>query len=478
LDYHHDVGFGWIGELKNTMKIELHDKKVLVLGLGETGLSALRWLNGQGANLSVADTRQTPPGMAILKAELPNVKLHTGPFADAVFNNAEIIVISPGVPMSEPLVQAAIKKGIPVVGDVELFAQYKPAKAKVIAITGANGKSTVTTLVGEMCKAAGLKTVVAGNIGLPVLDTLDGQVPDVYVLELSSFQLETTSNLNADAATVLNISEDHMDRYDGLDDYARAKARVFFGGGTQVLNRQDAWSMDMALQGHVVVTFGLDKALNETDFGLETQAGVTKLMRGSHAILATNEMKIAGLHNAANALAALALCEAIGLPESSIIKGLQEYKGLPHRVEWVMDICNVAFYDDSKGTNVGATYAALQGLVGQNDNKKIVLIAGGDGKGQDFSPLTEIVAKNARAVVLIGRDAARIESVLNETKVDLIKAESLEAAVKVAYRFAKSGDAVLLSPACASFDMFRNYVHRAEVFVQSVKALAKEEAVA
>ena len=465
------------------MKLELQDKEVLVLGLGDTGLSALRWLHRQGARLSVADTRENPPGVATLQAELPSVKLHTGAFAEAVFNHAEIIVISPGVPMVEPLVQATIQRGVPVVGDVELFAQYKPATAKVIAITGSNGKSTVTTLVGEMCKAAGLKTVVAGNIGLPILDTLIGDeadvyVPDVYVIELSSFQLETTSSLNADAATVLNISEDHMDRYHGLDDYAQAKARVFFGQGVQVLNRQDAWSMGMALPGRDIVTFGLDQASSDCDFGLSTQANITQLMHGSEAMLATTEMKIAGLHNAANALAAMALCEVIGVPQISMFKALREYKGLPHRVEWVADIGNVAFYDDSKGTNVGATYAALQGLVGPNDSKKIVLIAGGDGKGQDFSPLAEIVEKNARAVVLIGRDAAQIETVLSGTKVALMKAESLEAAVKTAYDLAKSGDAVLLSPACASFDMFRNYVHRAEVFVQSVKDLAAEEVAA
>ncbi len=465
------------------MKLELQDKQVLVLGLGDTGLSALRWLHRQGARLSVADTRENPPGVATLQAELPSVKLHTGAFAEAVFNHAEIIVISPGVPMAEPLVQAAIQRGVPVLGDVELFAQYKPASAKVIAITGSNGKSTVTTLAGEMCKAAGLKTVVAGNIGLPILDTLIGDeadvyVPDVYVIELSSFQLETTSSLNADAATVLNISEDHMDRYHGLDDYAQAKARVFFGQGVQVLNRQDAWSMGMALPGRDIVTFGLDQASSDCDFGLSTQANITQLMHGSEAMLATTEMKIAGLHNAANALAAMALCEVIGVPQISMFKALREYKGLPHRVEWVADIGNVAFYDDSKGTNVGATYAALQGLVGPNDSKKIVLIAGGDGKGQDFSPLAEIVEKNARAVVLIGRDAAQIETVLSGTKVALMKAESLEAAVKTAYDLAKSGDAVLLSPACASFDMFRNYVHRAEVFVQSVKDLAAEEAAA
>jgi UDP-N-acetylmuramoylalanine--D-glutamate ligase len=458
------------------MKLALKDKRVLVLGLGDTGLSALRWLYRQGARLSVADTREVPPGVEALKAEMPAVNLYTGAFTEVAFDDAEVIVISPGVPKAELLVQAAIKRGVPVVGDVELFAQFKPASAKVIAITGANGKSTVTTLVGEICKAAGLKTVVAGNIGLPVLDTLNGDVPDIYVLELSSFQLETTNTLNADAATVLNISEDHMDRYQGLEDYAQAKARIFAGNGVQVLNRQDAWSMGMVIQNRPLVTFGLDETDAENNYGLKHQADNTLLMRGKEALLDTQSMKITGLHNAANALAAMALCEAVGIPSSAMLKALREFKGLPHRVEWVADIANVAFYDDSKGTNVGATYAALQGLVSPNSARKIVLIAGGDGKGQDFSPLRQIVKTNARAVVLIGRDAPQIKAALAESGVEILNATSLESAVEQAYQLAVKGDAVLLSPACASFDMFRHYVHRAEVFVTSVKALASKEA--
>ena len=458
------------------MKLQLKDKQVLVLGLGDTGLSALRWLHRQGARLSVADTRTTPPGVEALKAEMPAVKLYAGEFAEAAFKTAEVIVISPGVAKDQPVIQAAVSRGVPLVGDVELFAQYKPASAKVIAITGSNGKSTVTSLVGEMCKAAGLKTVVAGNIGLPVLDTLNGETPDVYVLELSSFQLETTAHLNADAATVLNISEDHMDRYDGLADYAQAKANIFAGKGVQVLNRQDAWSMGMAIEGRACVTFGLDAAANAADYGLNHQGEVAQLMRGKETLINSHSMKIAGLHNAANALAAMALCEAIQVPQAAMLKALGEYKGLPHRVEWVADIANVAFYDDSKGTNVGATYAALQGLVSPNSSRRIVLIAGGDGKGQDFSPLREIVASNARAVVLIGRDAQPIKQALAGLAVEIVHADSLEQAVLSAYALAQKGDAVLLSPACASFDMFRNYVHRAEVFVQSVKALASKEA--
>lgn len=448
------------------MKIELKDKRVLVLGLGETGLSALRWLHRQGARLSVADTRDNPPGVDTLKAELPQVRIYAGAFKASTFSDVDLIVASPGVPLNEPEIQAAIKRGITVVGDVELFAQYRPSSAKVIAITGANGKTTVTTLVGEMCKAAGLKTLVAGNIGLPVLDTLSMETPDVYVLELSSFQLETTSNLHIDAATMLNLSEDHMDRYDSMQDYAIAKARIFYNATLQVLNRDDAWSMMMARAKLAQVTFGLSAPTENDAYGLQQVDGETWLVDGDKELINLQDLKIVGLHNAANALAAVALCRGIGIDYAPIIQTLYNFKGLPHRVEWVAEIDDVDYYDDSKGTNVGATCAAIAGLP-----QKIVLIAGGDGKGQDFSPLKEAVAENARAVVLIGRDAPAIEAVLLDTEVPLYQAADLPEAVNIAKKLAQTGDAVLLSPACASFDMFKNYVHRAEVFVSAVKRL-------
>jgi len=453
------------------MKLELKDKQVLVLGLGDTGLSALRWLKSQGAQLSVADTRDAPANVALVQAEMPGTTIYLGAFNHATFAAAELIVISPGVPLAEPQVQAAISRGVPVVGDVELFAQYRPDSAKVIAITGSNGKSTVTTLVGEMCQSAGLKTVVAGNIGLPMLDTLmpdflGGETPDVYVLELSSFQLETTSSLKADAATVLNICDDHLDRYVDLKAYVDAKARIFIDAKTQVLNRQDSWSLAMATPGINQITFGVDVPDTANDFGLLQEGEEAWLALGGNKLIGISEMRIAGLHNAANALAALALCRAIGLDTASLLNALREFKGLPHRVQWVAELLGVAFYDDSKGTNVGATCAALAGLP-----QRVVLIAGGDGKGQDFSPLQVPVANNARAVVLIGRDAGQIASVLNNSGVPLIQAASLEEAVQKAFEAAQPGDAVLLSPACASFDMFRNYEHRAEVFVGAVNAL-------
>lgn len=457
------------------MKLTFADKQVLVLGLGDTGLSVLRWLSAQGAILSVADTREAPPGLEFLHQELPEVKVHLGPFDAQAFAAAELIVISPGVSLAEPQVQAAMQRGVRVVGDIELFAQYRSPNAKVIAITGSNGKSTVTTLVGEMCRAAGLKTVMAGNIGLPVLDALVQErstgVPDVYVLELSSFQLETTYTLAPDAATVLNISEDHMDRYASLADYAGAKMRIFHGGGVQVLNRQDDWSRNMALSGRRVMTFGTDLPPGQEDFGLLPGGSDSWLMQGSTGLIRTAEMHIPGMHNVANALAAFALCHAIGLDFAPLVSALRNFKGLPHRVEWVAELDGITFYDDSKGTNVGATCAALSGLTAEEGEGKVVLIAGGDGKGQDFAPLHDPVAQRARSVVLIGKDAGLIARALKNTGVPLLHASTLAEAVNVAYSVARPHDAVLLSPACASFDMFRNYVHRAEVFVDAVKTL-------
>lgn len=448
------------------MKLPLNNKQVLVLGLGDTGLSALRWLQRQGARLSVADTRDTPPGIETLKEELPQVVLHTGAFTESLFANVDLVVASPGVPLSTPEIQTAIKRGVTVVGDVELFAQYRSEQSKVIAITGANGKTTVTTLVGEMCKAAGLNTIVAGNIGLPVLDALSMPTPDVYVLELSSFQLETTSSLQVDAATMLNLSEDHMDRYDSFQDYAVAKARIFYNAVTQVLNRDDAWSMMMARSKCAQMTFGLSAPEDETQFGLNQQDDGVWLMAGDKALINLNDLNIVGLHNAANAMAAVALCRAIGIDYAPIIQTLYNFKGLPHRVEWVANIDDVDYFDDSKGTNVGATCAAIEGLA-----QKIVLIAGGDGKGQDFSPLAKAVKENVRAVVLIGRDAPLIEAVLLHTELPLYRAMDLSEAVNIAKKLAQPNDAVLLSPACASFDMFKNYVHRAEVFCEAVTRL-------
>jgi UDP-N-acetylmuramoylalanine--D-glutamate ligase len=475
------------------------DKKVLVLGLGETGLSMLRWLSVQGAQLRAADSRSAPPGLAEAGRYVAPGQIFCGAFSDALFDGIELIAISPGVPLREPAVARAVARGIPAVGDIELFAlQVKERHALagtpflsptlsrggrrgkldmqplVLAITGANGKTTVTSMVEHLCKAAGKDAVAAGNISPAVLDVTMARgesQPEIWVLELSSFQLETTFSLSADAATVLNVSEDHLDRYSGMDEYAAAKARIFQGSGVQVLNRDDARSMGMALPGREIVTFGLDEPHGPHDFGIRYEAGGIWLVQGSERLLEAGELKVAGLHNAANALAALALCRAIDLPMPVLLDALRSFKGLPHRVERVAEIGNVVYYDDSKGTNVGATIAALQGL-----GRKAVLIAGGEGKEQDFSPLNPVVARHARAVVLIGRDAPLIAAALEGCGVNVVRAGDMDDAVERASRLAQDGDAVLLSPACASFDMFRNYAHRAEVFVQAVHRLEKERA--
>ena len=364
------------------MNIQLKDKKVLVLGLGDTGLSALHWLNSQGAILSVADSRENPPDVESVIKRMPKVIVHTGAFDKETMLAAELIVTSPGVSLQEPAVQAAINHGISVIGDIELFAQYRPVSSKVIAITGSNGKTTVTTLVGEICKTAGLKTIVAGNIGLPVLKALMMDAPDVYVLELSSFQLETTHNLNIDAATVLNICEDHMDRYADMQDYIAAKARIFSHAKVAILNRDD--QLSMAMQANHIVTFGLgdvtidaslQKMANQAHFGLIEVDNEQYLAHGADAFLEVNALKIKGAHNVANALAAAALCHAIGIENDAISAGLTNFKGLPHRVEWVANFDQIDFYDDSKGTNVGATCAAIIGMTKNNMSQKVVLIA-------------------------------------------------------------------------------------------------------
>jgi len=465
----------------NYDSLQLSGKKVLVLGLGDTGLSCARWLAARGAQVSVADSRAAPPQSPHLAELLPQVPVHTGPFDDALLQATELLVVSPGVPLTEPAVARAIAAGIEVAGDIELFARairalntQREHPMRVIAITGSNGKSTVTAMCGDMCRMAGLTTCVAGNIGLPVLDALYeieqglAPTPQVWVLELSSFQLETTSSLNATAATVLNLSEDHMDRYPDMEAYAAAKARIFSGDGVQVLNRDDARTLAMALPGRRVVSFGLDRSPRDENFGLCED----ELCLGGDMLMPLSALSVNGLHNAVNALAALALTRALGLPMEALLRGLIHFKGLPHRVEKVAEIGGVTYFDDSKGTNVGATEAALYGM----GARKAVVILGGDGKGQDFSPLKAAVEANARAVLLIGRDAPLIEAAIAGSGVETHRVATLPEAVELAQRLAQPGDAVLLSPACASFDMFRNYLHRAEVFVDAVQKLAATRA--
>jgi UDP-N-acetylmuramoylalanine--D-glutamate ligase len=440
-------------------------KQTLVAGLGKTGLSCARFLKRRGIGFAVADSRLDPPGLAELRAEMPEVQVHLGEFDPNLFAEASQVVLSPGIPLDVPAVKVARQARVPVVGDIELFARH--ADAPVVAITGSNGKSTVTTLLGEMAKHAGKDVRVGGNLGTPALDLLGEGRPDLYVLELSSFQLEVTDSLDCLAATVLNISDDHLDRHHSLLEYASVKQRVFRGTGTMVLNTDDPLVAAMAEAGRNMVRFTLGAPCAVHDYGVVMEQGAEWIACGEEPVVRASELRIAGRHNLANALAALALGEAAGLPREAMIATLREFPGLPHRCQFVAEIDGVGYYNDSKGTNVGSTLAALAGMPGE----KVVLIVGGEGKGQDFAPLQPAVAAHARAVVLIGRDAEIIAAALGKAA-PLVRAGSMADAVGQARRLAQRGDTVLLSPACASFDMFKNYVHRGEVFAAVVKEMA------
>jgi UDP-N-acetylmuramoylalanine--D-glutamate ligase len=473
--------------------MNLSGKSALVLGLGETGLSMARFLARRGARVRVADTREEPPGLAALAEKVPQAELVLGAYRDASIAGVDLVAISPGVPLATPQVRTAAARGIPVVGDIELFAQALRAQnsaagtalpgppPQVLAVTGTNGKTTVTALAGAMCRRGGLATEVAGNISPAALEALMQcedvrHKPEVWVLELSSFQLETTRTLNPAAATVLNLSEDHLDRYDGMGAYARAKARIFRGEGIQVLNRDDARSISMAVAGRKQVSFGLDAPGRAEDFGLLRIDGELWLAQGATPLLALKELPLAGLHNAANALAALALARALDLSYTPLLAALRDFKCLPHRLEQVAELGGVLYYNDSKGTNVGATVAALAGFAElAAGGARVVLIAGGEGKGQNFAPLAEPVSRYVRSVVLIGRDAELIARAIGASGVTVLRAGDMAQAVAEAHAQARVGDVVLLSPACASFDMYRNYPHRGEVFAACVRNLAHAE---
>ncbi|CAK0743082.1 UDP-N-acetylmuramoyl-L-alanine--D-glutamate ligase [Gammaproteobacteria bacterium] len=438
----------------------------LVVGLGTTGLSCTRFLARHGVPLAVTDTRCEPPGLARLREELPGVEVFSGGFDAAIFARAEQLVVSPGVSLSEPLVVAAMARGVPVLGDIELFARY--AQAPVIAITGSNGKSTVTTLVGEMARCSGRRVAVGGNLGTAALDLLDQEdtttgAIELYVLELSSFQLDTTHGLDAQAAVVLNISADHLDRHGAMTHYIAAKARVYRGQGKMVINADDPWVAAMAEPQRQISRFTLGIPHTPSDYGVRPGPGGDWIARGATLLMPTAEVKMIGRHNLANALAALALAEAVELPIDPCLNTLREFAGLPHRCQLVAELDGVAWYNDSKGTNVGATEAACAGLTGP-----LILIAGGQGKDQDFTPLRAALVGKARTVILIGADALRIRRVL-EGWMPVEDAPDLPAAVNRARELAQSGDRVLLSPACASFDMFRDYVDRGESFIRAVQ---------
>ncbi|MEP7206997.1 MAG: UDP-N-acetylmuramoyl-L-alanine--D-glutamate ligase [Casimicrobiaceae bacterium] len=453
------------------VRTPLRDRNAVVLGLGLTGLSLARHLLGEGARVRVADTRSEPPLAGKLRAFAPDVAIACGPFDHATLAGADLVAISPGIAKDDAPIAAAAGRGVEIVGDVELFARALPAGERVLAITGSNGKTTVTALTGALCRAANLDTVVAGNIGDPVLDVLAEmrsrqRWPDVIVLELSSFQLETTSSLAPVAATVLNVTENHLDRYDGMEAYAAAKARIFAGAGLQVLNRDDRRSMAMHRSGRVVETFGRGMPALEKEWGLIARPDDGRavwLARGGQLLLPIRALRLVGEHNALNALAALALVSAVAPIRKEVLGALAAFEGLPHRMQRVAEIDGVLYVNDSKGTTVAATEVALAGL-----GRPVVLIAGGDGKGQDFSALRAAVGTHCRAVLLIGRDAPAIERALQGTTTRLEMCGTLDAAVVRAKALAGPGEVVLLSPACASLDQFGNYVERGERFMALV----------
>lgn len=444
-----------------------HSPKTLVLGLGKTGLSCARYLQGQGVTVAAMDSRQEPPELARARRELPDLALFLGGLDPDVIRAAERLVVSPGISLREPSIAAAKARGVPVMGDIELFAQA--VRAPVAAVTGSNGKSTVTTLLGQMARLDGVRVAMGGNLGQPALDLLADDVA-LYVLELSSFQLESTWSLAPEVATVLNVSADHMDRYDSLADYAAAKARILTGARTGVLNLEDARVRAMAGTAGRDIGFSLRPPERTSDFGLLEYGGESWIGRGGDRLLPAGEVAAKGRHNLANALAALAMGQACGLSESAMRETLRTFRGLPHRTALVANKGDVDWYDDSKGTNPGATIAALNGLIDPAGPRRVVLIAGGDCKGADFASLALAVEHAARAVVLIGRDAPMIECALNG-RAKILHAKNMRDAARRALEAAWPGDCVLLSPACASFDMFEDYAHRGREFVAAVEAL-------
>ena len=492
---------------------QLRDRPVLVLGCGASGLAMARWCAAQGAQVTVADTREAPPQLQLLREQVPQARFVHAEFSAQLAEGQALVLRSPGLTPQQvaPVEQAARAAGVRVSGELGLFADaltalrqengYHPA---VLAVTGTNGKTTVTALTGQLVERSGKTVAVAGNIGPTLLDTLvqkrdAGALPQVWVLELSSFQLDGATDFEPTAATVLNVTQDHLDWHGTMEAYAEAKSRVFGKTARMVLNREDPLVMKMLpepvrLKGgkyeqRDYVTFGGDLPRRPGDFGLEIVNDMAWLVRAHDAdeterrrkdeeeeihlqrFMPADALRIRGRHNAINALAALALATSAGCQLGPMLYGLREYRGEPHRVEPVAIVNGVEYFDDSKGTNVGATVAALHGLGAE---RKLVVILGGDGKGQDFAPLAAPVARFARSVVLIGRDGPQIRAVLEPTGVPLVDAGSMEEAVKLATQRAHAGDAVLMSPACASFDMFRNYPHRAEVFRAAVQAVADE----
>lgn len=447
------------------------DNFTIVIGLGKTGLACARYLARKGIRFAVVDSRETPPGtdeLQALSAEIGvEIELRCGPFEAEFLSRASELILSPGVAQSEPAIQQALQQGAVLKGDIDLFC--REVGAPIVAITGSNAKSTVTALVGEMAAAAGINVGVCGNIGTPVLEMLQQGPKDLYVMELSSFQLETTNELRAEVATVLNISPDHLDRYDSMQAYYQAKHRIFRGAKKAVINQDDPLTAPLLPKNVTIASYHLGKP-DLKRFGLICEEGETYLGLGLDKLLPTSALKIRGSHNIANALAALALGQAAGLPMPAMLAALQSFAGLRHRCQWVAEHNQVSFFNDSKGTNVGATVAALKGLGETLEaDQKLVLIAGGVGKGAEFAALAEPVQRYCRHLILIGEDAPAIAAVCANTAQS--NASSMPEAVSLASKEAQAGDIVLLSPACASFDMFGSFTERGDRFITAVESL-------
>lgn len=450
-------------------KIVAQYRAATVVGLGVTGYSVARYLRARGLEVTVVDSRETPSLASEFRREFSAVETKFGAFREGQLNDADLIVASPGISLNDPALRDAKRHGAHIVGDIELFLQENTQP--VIAITGSNGKSTVVTLVGEMCRSADLTPLVAGNIGLPPLDALtDSTEFDVAILELSSFQLETTSQVPAEASAILNISADHMDRYDSMGDYMLAKARILRGAKQAVLPRHDEW-LNQITSVNAVLSFELDEPTNDASFGVARKSGKRWLMKGDNKLMKLNDVPLTGLHNVKNVLSAFALVDSLNLPLKAVVKAVKEFNGLPHRMQTIAQHQSVLWVNDSKATNIGATVTALN-----NVEKDIVWIAGGQGKDADFTELQACVNPHIKHLVLIGDDADQIETAL-EGLLPMSRASDMQAAVDRAAELASQNSVVLLSPACASFDMFESFEHRGEEFAKSVNNLIARGAV-
>ncbi|MEM6998571.1 MAG: UDP-N-acetylmuramoyl-L-alanine--D-glutamate ligase [Pseudomonadota bacterium] len=437
---------------------------VVIVGLGKTGLSCVRYFSQQGLRIAVTDSRDVPPELSALHEEIDSVSVYVGEINTDVLLAADQIILSPGVSLEHESIKKAIARGIPVCGDIEIFCQQ--VNAPVIAITGSNGKSTVTTLVAEMLQQAGLKTSVGGNLGTPALDLLVEPPAEIYVLELSSFQLETTFSLNAHASVVLNISPDHMDRYNTLDDYINAKKKIYSGQGVMVINKDDQFVEKMLDETRNSISFSLSKP-SDNNFGVINEDDDIYLCQGEDKIINQNELLIKGQHNIANVLAAMALASSMNVPVTAMVETLKRFKGLEHRCQFVKTINSVSWYNDSKATNVGACIASIEGLF---EFGEIILIAGGDSKGADLSSLTSVIKQHVKKVILLGIDANKLaETFGSEVAYEFVN--SMDEAVDQAYKVSESGNIVLLAPACASLDMYDNYQQRGDIFISAVNAL-------